>query len=563
MLSAGVDGVGVVVLGALQTKRHPRLGGSRGHSLSHRAGDSSAWPLPVAAAWPKWYESTLSTLQRHDRDMRRRERPFSICLCSANWLVALHCDASTLSPFPLHFSTICIYSPPLSSSPFFPARRSLRPVTPAMGKCGICDYVSPPDGPRHDARTCPLKNVECRKSLPDGHPFSMPGHCLQESCVYTHHCDTCGLKGHSRGTLKLNPSRFRFNDKGIFVRRQNKAPLGPEDFVCTLLSQSANLVSNTQNASAAKAVDAHQRRVSTFRLLDNVHAAGMDLSEAIRLVEHKGTKSALLNSKNKKAFLTLTKNAHLGAVEATRLAAEEAESSLGEEGLSSSEDENERSPEKRPDGGRPGAQSRAVRRFEKSRKSRMDRYALAVYRGRTGKATQVLGTGKSALPRRTKNRMSSNGSEGESSSPDNTEAALGSRAFDAEGDVAWPRGTRAAFENDLPVFFSPSFAACTPLQVAHAAMERMCQCPIGDVEKVLSGLVVKGAMERHVRGYILTSGSLNAAVVAEWLCSSIPDAMRAGSLTSMARAVAAVVDEAATKAATSVGLKTPVERVEL
>jgi len=63
-----------------------------------------------------------------------------------------------------------------------------------------------------------------------------------------------------------------------------------------------NLVTNMQSEAAAKAIDAHERRVSTTRLLDNVNASGVDLDETIRLLEHKGTKAALLSDKNRKYF---------------------------------------------------------------------------------------------------------------------------------------------------------------------------------------------------------------------------------------------------------------------
>jgi len=40
-------------------------------------------------------------------------------------------------------------------------------------------------------------------------------------------------------------------------------------------------------------------------------------------------------------------------------------------------------------------------------------------------------------------------------------------------------------------------------------LENMCQCPMGDVDEELGRMIIKGAVESHVRGYTLSSGTLS------------------------------------------------------
>ena len=425
-----------------------------------------------------------------------------------------------------------------------------------MVKCSICHYISPPDGPGHDARTCPLNSVQCRRDLPKGHAFYQAGQCVKPVCIHQAHCNSCGFTGHQYGTQKLSVTRFKLNNKGIIVRRQNKHPLGVEDFVCTLMTPLSikSMVNNTQSTSAAKAIDAHERRVSTTRLMANVNSENVDLKETILLLENKGTKSALLSDVNKPNFLNLSKNAHLGAITASRVAAEAAESSL--DGSSGSDSDNGEEEVGTGDE-KPACKKtdRAVRGHEKARKSRIDRYALAIARSRAKSKAGRAGHGKP--------RSSPSKKGGGMSTAAATTA--GDDVIDVEGDTTmkegdWPIGSRSVFGVPLPSFFSPSFAATPPVKLAHIVLEHMCQCPIGDVDKDLGGCVVKGAVESHVRGYMLASGTLSAAQVAEWMCATMDGAMRAATLSTVARAVADVVENAATEAATAAGLKTPAQR---
>jgi len=117
-------------------------------------------------------------------------------------------------------------------------------------------------------------------------------------------CTFCGKAGHLFGTQTLYATRFRINRKGVIVRKQNRAPLTTDHSMCCLMTDAAiaNLMKNTESEAAAKGIDARERLVSTTRLLDNVNASGVDLNEAIRLLEHRGTKAALLSDKKRTSF---------------------------------------------------------------------------------------------------------------------------------------------------------------------------------------------------------------------------------------------------------------------
>jgi len=86
-------------------------------------------------------------------------------------------------------------------------------------KCSLCHYVSPPDGPTHNARTCPLRQTQCRRTLPVGHKFYEAGQCVSADCVHKQQCNTCGVPGHLYGTQALNTRRWKFNSKGALVLR--------------------------------------------------------------------------------------------------------------------------------------------------------------------------------------------------------------------------------------------------------------------------------------------------------------------------------------------------------
>ena len=59
--------------------------------------------------------------------------------------------------------------------------------------------------------------------------------------------------------------------------------------------------------------------------------------------------------------------------------------------------------------------------------------------------------------------------------------------------------------------------------------------------------IIKGAVQSHLRGYTLTSGSLAPADVSEWLCSAMPATMQPALGRSCARTRPVGVSYQATK----------------
>jgi len=93
----------------------------------------------------------------------------------------------------------------------------------------------------------------------------------------------------------------------------------------------------------------------------------------------------------------------------------------------------------------------------------------------------------------------------------------------------------------MPFFYDKAFGSSTPLRVAHLVIEQMCQCPVADADAELAASLIKGALESHVRGYSLMSGTLSAAQVADWLCSGMPPTLRPALLSRVALAVETLV----------------------
>jgi len=483
-------------------------------------------------------------------------------------------------------------------------------------KCSLCHYVSPPDGPTHNARSCPLRQTQCRRSLPEGHPFKELGQCVSALCVHKEKCNTCGVTGHLYGTQALHPGRWKLNNKGRLVRKPNKQPLSKEDFLCALMTDLSiqSMVDNTVNVSTTAAEEAQTRRVATSRLHANTHAERLDIDETVRVMEGLGSNAALLQEENKATFQTLYSNVHLGAVAANRLAASAAESSMDEttppssdvEAHSTSEEEAAAAAAaarggsgrgrkrrvgrgsgkgRRPGGGdggggdgggnagghgaRNGARSgnkamrggasgkspkaehevKAERVHHAGRRSRTDRYAAAIAKSqRPSSASAGLRKG---TPSKGKARRGSNG--GTSAAPIDVDD-LEDTHMPVSRDKGWPDATRARFERNLPMFVSPRFGSNPPVRIAHAVVAELYQCPIEDVDAEMAGVVVKGACDSQVRGFMLTSGTLSSALVSEWLCSAMSSALRRATLPSMAYAVQRVVDKAVADAAAASGV---------
>ena len=131
-----------------------------------------------------------------------------------------------------------------------------------MTRCSICQFVSTADGPTHNARTSPLRQTQCRRSLHEGHPFHKPGQCVSATCVHKQKCNTCGLFDHLYGTQALTVKRWRLNKKGRLVRKPTKRPLCKDDFVCAFMTDVSiqSMVDNSVSVSTAAAQDAHTRR---------------------------------------------------------------------------------------------------------------------------------------------------------------------------------------------------------------------------------------------------------------------------------------------------------------
>lgn len=434
-------------------------------------------------------------------------------------------------------------------------------------KCSICHYVSPSDGPAHNARTCPLKQTQCRRSLREDHPFFEAGQCVSAGCVHKQKCNMCGITGHLFGTQALTTSRWKFNNKGRLVRKQTTQPLCKDDFVGTLMTEQSirSMVDNSLSVSTAAAQDAYQRRVATSRLRANTNAECLDIDKTVRVMEVLGSEAAVLKKENKVGFKTLYRNAHLGAVAAGHLAASAVESSMDDatppvsdrehevDDLTTSSDDGE----KRPVG--PGAsgkgKGRALSGFKQvdemrahraRRQSRTDRYASAVAKGQRRSPTRSSAT----KSRGTK------GKAGKASIEEIIDVDTHTASRKAEARTRrWPLATRHRFEDPLPVFFSPRFGGTPPLKIAHGAAMELYQCPMAEVDPDMAGLIVRGAMSKEVRGYMLTSGTILAAQVVEWLCSAMPDALRSATLPRMAYAVEQMVEKqaAASAAASGVG----------
>ena len=459
-----------------------------------------------------------------------------------------------------------------------------------MTRCSICQFVSTADGPTHNARTCPLKQTQCRRSLHESHPFHEPGQCVSATCVHKQKCNTCGLFGHLYGTQALTVERWRINKKGRLVRKPTKRALCKEDFVCALMTDTSiqSMVDNSVSVSTAAAQDAHTRRVATSRLHGNTNAERLDINETVDVMEKLNSDAAVLQKENKTQIKTLYKNLHLGALAANRLAASAAESSLDDATPSPSDDEQHTDMVSTSSDGEAAAAAAGARRsrgrgrqargssssgtgrscgdggggglsgsggnkkielkttrvHNAGRQSRTDRYAAAVAKGQRASPSKkgVAGKGKSKARK---------GSQGAAPiDVDDLENVDGSAGV-SDG---WPAATRARFDVRLPAFFSPRFGGSPAARIAHAVVSELYQCPIEDVDVEMAGMVVKGASDSQLRGFMLTSGTLTAAQVSEWLCFSMSPALRCATLPSMAMALQRVVNAAAAEAANSSGV---------
>ena len=430
-------------------------------------------------------------------------------------------------------------------------------------KCGICAYVAPADGTSHTARTCPLKQTQCRRTLPEGHPFREVGQCVDLKCIHHKICGKCGLPGHLYGTQTFAPDRWQLSKKGGVVRKWCKRALDKTDFVCVLITPEAiqSLVNNSQSMSAAEGVEKAERRVSVARLRGNVHDANVDVDETMRVMETLGSKAAVLQGANKVAFSVLRQHAHEGSVAANQRAARavegdvsDADASLGDvDNVDANADRDSRDADDdagasaAADGDSSGADAfhepKAVRMLRGATARRSKMYAAAIAKGR---AQRVAAHGLRLPTVNGKGKGRAKDKAGSATRVPAGEQPTAVPSFCVRKDDLWPRGTREIYAQPMAVFKNREFGGLPPLQIAHRIIVQLCRCPVAEADQELASYIIKGAVQSHLRGYTLTTGSLAPADVSEWLCSAMPATMRPAGLYSIAFAVHLVVAGART-----------------
>jgi len=422
--------------------------------------------------------------------------------------------------------------------------------------------VAPADGASHTARTCPLKQTQCRRTLPEGHPFREVGQCVDLKCIHHKICGKCGLPGHLYGTQTFAPDRWQLNKKGGVVGKWCKRALDKTDFVCVLITPEAiqSLVNNSQSMSAAEGMERAERRVSVARLRGNVHDAKVDVDETMRVMETLGSKAAVLQGANKVAFSVLRQHAHEGSVAANQRAAQAVEGDVSDADASSGDvaadanatrasgdTDNDAGASAAADGDSSGADAfhepKAVRMLRGATARRSKMYAAAIAKGRAERVAAhglrpptVDGKGKGRAKAESATRVPAG------------EKPTAVPSFCVRKDDLWPRGTREIYAQPLAVFTNRDFGGLAPLQIAHRIIVQLCRCPVAEADQELSSYIIKGAVQSHLRGYTLTTGSLAPADVSEWLCSAMPATMRPALLSSIAFAVHLVVTGARTGA---------------
>jgi len=347
-------------------------------------------------------------------------------------------------------------------------------------------------------------------------------------------CGVCGLSGHQYGTQTYALDRWVIKD-GRLLRKKANRVLDETDFVCVMMTGTTvrNLVNNTQSVSAAAAQVGIERRRNVSRLRANTRAEAVGLDESIRLMQSLGSAASVLQGDNKVAFDALVAARDDGAVAANRRAADAVESDVdGDEGGDgdAGSDDNKVDVEVDAVAGASSTPRGRVKSLRGPPGGRMGLYAAAINKGK--------------YPR----------------SKGNNKAAKGGKADKPlqvpvvnDPDSLWPPGTRQPWSNRMPEFYDRDFGSLPPLKVAHLVIEQMCQCPVADADPELAALVIAGAIQSHVRGYSLMSGTLSAAQVADWLCSTMPATMKPALLTTIAVTVDTLVRRAGTRPETSWG----------
>ncbi|OSX79040.1 hypothetical protein BU14_0091s0020 [Porphyra umbilicalis] len=103
-------------------------------------------------------------------------------------------------------------------------------------RCLVCGFEAAPGVLGLKTRSCPLGKKQCRRLVATHNPFFLSGPCLNIYGSHMAQCDMCGLRGHTRFTLKLTTRRWRLSHQGAVVPCvAHSIPLVGDDFVCTLV----------------------------------------------------------------------------------------------------------------------------------------------------------------------------------------------------------------------------------------------------------------------------------------------------------------------------------------
>jgi len=104
-------------------------------------------------------------------------------------------------------------------------------------RCNLCKFDPRAGWVGHTSRCCPLREVECHRTVPLDIPLHVSGHFLAPHFVHRAQCDACGFCGHTRMTLKLVSTRWRVSSTGLVVLVHNAPALTQTDFACCLMSE--------------------------------------------------------------------------------------------------------------------------------------------------------------------------------------------------------------------------------------------------------------------------------------------------------------------------------------
>lgn len=382
--------------------------------------------------------------------------------------------------------------------------------------CRICRYTYKTGTSGHNAKNCALNDMHCRAQEPPASPYHVTGPCLSGSCSHNMTCTVCHKLGHSNATQRYTPIRWRMK-KGTLARSDHQPALSGADLVCDFLKDSdvKQIVENCVNAATEAAFGKARDTGVSLKLRAKMHEACLTGDEVVALMLAHKSKASGLSEQNLPTFRLVRQHRKKGAIAANEAAARELESRLdgSEDSLSDSSSCGGR--------GRRGS-SRTVVRPSRSVKDRM---------GKSGRQARALASANAIVKRRSSvsGRGGGGGGGGSSShrSPsqrpprgrppsvslkgkgvkvlktDDVLVASDSRGS-ADGGRGWPPGAWARFSELLqPVSWAP-FASLTPTGLVDAVLVAACQLPIEQTDEEVRRLMLKGAMESGLRGFMVS-----------------------------------------------------------